>query len=113
MGVDIIAVVVIGSMAVVFGVLLGGQISRTRKQRRLLASGETAQAVILEMEQAGGGDEYAPGFSFLLEVHPDGRQAYKARTEATVRLENLPRFQPGAVVRVKYDPRDSTQVAML
>lgn len=113
MGMDMVTVVVIGSMAIVFGVLLGGQILRTRKQRRLLAAGEAAQAVILEIKQAGGGGEYAPGFSFLLEVHPIDRPAYRARAEATVRLENLPRFQPGAVVQVKFDPRDPTQVAIM
>jgi hypothetical protein len=84
-----------------------------RRQRTFLAGAETAEAVIVEMKQTGGGNRYAAGFRFLLEVHPTNRPAYQARTEATIQLENIPHFQPGAIVPVKYNPKNPTQVMIL
>lgn len=109
----IIAVCGGSAILIIFGALIINAIVQNKKRSHLLAVSETAMATILEMENKGGVDETLLECHFLLEVSPPNRSAYRARTSATIRIENIPRFQPGSVVQVKYNPNDPTQVMML
>jgi hypothetical protein len=46
-----------------------------------------------------------------LEVQPADGSSFAARVEHFVPLLEIPRFQPGGVLDVKYDPEDRTKVA--
>jgi hypothetical protein len=44
---------------------------------------------------------------FVLEVRPRGKEACQAKTRMRISRIEIPQFQPGAVVKVKYDPNKS------
>ena len=106
-----IVILVFGMIVLAFGGLAVNYFVQENKLRAFNTKAETAEAVILEMKRTGGGnDRRLFGMHFVLEVHPSNRPAYKAETEATVGVEDLPQFQPGAVVTVKLDPKNPTNV---
>jgi len=49
---------------------------------------------------------------FLLEVKPEGRDAFQAVTMGVIAEVSVPKFQAGKTVTVKYDPDDISQVAI-
>jgi hypothetical protein len=48
---------------------------------------------------------------FILQVTPQGRPQFQAEAERLVSRLEIPQFQPGRVVQVKFDP-DSKAVAV-
>ena len=80
-------------------------------QRRLNVEGVAAPAKIVSLQPmhltvgAGAG---ASGqlFSVVVEVQPAGGPAYTAQAKIAVSQASLDKYQPGALVNVKVDPRD-------
>jgi hypothetical protein len=80
----------------------------------LAATGLPAQGVILEAEHASAGvgvNELIIGLT--LEVRPDGRPAYRAKTFKKVSLLMLHRYEVGARVKVLLDPKDPSRVGVV
>jgi hypothetical protein len=80
--------------------------------REVQATGEAAQATILELIDTGMTLNNDPVVDLVLEVRRTGQPAYRARTRTPVSRLAVPRFQPGAVVPVKVDPRNPDRVAL-
>jgi hypothetical protein len=88
-------------------------LAKEQVYNQLRQSGEEAPAVILSMMDTGVriGDT-ASMLRFNLEVHPKGRPAFRADTQNSISDLSRPKFAPGATIYVKFDPRDTTQVAV-
>lgn len=94
----------------VWGVVLG--------RTGVLEVGLPAQAVILSIQMGDrkltyrGVDERWL-VVLELEVQPSDDSAFGAKAEHYVPLLEIPRFQPGEIVDVRYDPQDKTKVAVV
>jgi hypothetical protein len=81
--------------------------------RALLASGEAAQAAVLKLDPMGftvNGNN--PAVNVLLEVRPSNRAAFQATAQGVIAETSLTKYQPGAVIWVKFDPDDTSKVAI-
>lgn len=78
----------------------------------LQKTGEPAQAKILEIWDSGMTLNNDPVVWFLLEVHPENGDAFQAKTKCPISRLDVPRFQPGAVVPVRFDPKNPTHVGL-
>ncbi len=83
------------------------------KEARLIrASGVPAEATVVQIWDTGVTVNQDPVVGFLLEVKPENQAAFQAKTKALVSRLAVPRVQPGARLRVFYDPKDTTRVAI-
>jgi hypothetical protein len=89
---------------------LGPEMAR----RKLLESGEDAEATILKVTDTGVTmNNIYPVVKVLLEVHPQGRPPYQVETRMIINRMDIPQVQPGMVVPVKIDPRSQKRVAVV
>jgi hypothetical protein len=54
-----------------------------------------------------------PAMGFLLEVRPTDRPSFQAQATCVVAEASVEKFQPGNLIKVKYDPEDLTRVAVV
>jgi hypothetical protein len=80
--------------------------------KKIRAVGVPADATVVQIWDTGVTVNKDPVVGFLVEVHPDGQAAFQAKTKALVSRLAVPRVQPGARLRVYYDPKDTTRVAV-
>jgi hypothetical protein len=81
---------------------------------KILKDGESAKAKIIQAQHTGGivnGVNY--GISFVLEVQPKNKKSYQATARAMVPAVSLPKYQPGTVVQVKFNPANPSRVIIL
>lgn len=110
----IILPIVITVVVLLFvGLFVGRLVMNGMKNREVLAHGESAQAVILKVWETGTVmNETNPQIGMLLEVRPANRPVFQAEAKMFISMIQIPQFQPGAVVGVKYDPNDPRKVAV-
>ena len=102
-----------GALCIVSNLLLvGAPIVSAIQNNRISAKGLPAQAKILKITDTGTTINNDPVVRLLLEVQPPGQPTFQAEAEKLISRLQIPQFQPGAVVRVKYDPA-SHDVALL
>ena len=83
------------------------------KQRKLQRTGLAAEATILEVRETGWTvNNIYPVVKLKLEVRPPGSQPYQAEVQTLIGRLDVPQYQPGTVVAVKYDPRHPSDVAL-
>jgi hypothetical protein len=80
-------------------------------QRRLTVQGVAASARIISLEPlhltvGQGAGVPAQLFAVVVEVQPANGPAYTAQAKIAVSQASLDKYQPGALVNVKVDPRD-------
>ncbi len=78
----------------------------------ILAIGESANAKIVRLIDTGMTINNDPVVDFELEVRPAGGEPYSAHSKGLVSRLDIPQFQPGRVVPVKFDPKDRSRVAL-
>ena len=85
------------------------------RRSRLLKSGSTAPATILDIRETGwtAQGNYGQAELTLRVQPPDGSEPYEATTRALVNRFDMPAFQPGAVLQVVIDPKDPQTVAVV
>jgi hypothetical protein len=76
------------------------------------ANGLPATAKIVRIWETGVRVNHNPVVGFLLEVHAEGMEPYEAETKALISILMIPQIQPGAVLKVKYDPKDPRRIAL-
>jgi len=79
----------------------------------VLAHGETAEATILVVKDLGinaAGNN--PAVEMLVEVWPEGRKQFKAEVSGFVSEASRHKLQVGRKLIVKFDPADTTKVAV-
>lgn len=78
----------------------------------VLAHGETAESTILEVRELGIEVSGNPAVDMLVEVRPMGRVPFKAEVSGFVNRVSRHKLQVGNKLIVKYDPTDTTKVAI-
>ncbi len=81
--------------------------------QQIISTGEAAKATVLGITPTGitvnGNNPYV---SLNLQVIPASRAPFIAQTQAVIAAQSVQKYQPGAVIAVRYDPRDTTRVAV-
>jgi hypothetical protein len=80
--------------------------------RQIRAVGIAAPATVVQIWDTGVTVNDDPVVGFLLDVKPEGQAPFQAKTKALVSRLAVPRVQPGAQLKVIYDPKDTTRVAL-
>jgi hypothetical protein len=80
--------------------------------RKIRAVGVAAPATVVQIWDTGVTVNDDPVVGFLLDVKPEGQAPFQAKTKALVSRLAVPRVQPGAQLKVVYDPKDTTRVAL-
>ena len=84
----------------------------TGANRALMATGETAQATILNMWDTGVTINDNPRIGMLLEVRPNNRPAFQVEVKQVVSRVQTAQYQPGQMLEVKFDPNDTKKVVI-
>lgn len=108
--ISLVLIGVFGGTAVTM--LVAAPVSAAVLRRRILQRGRVAGARVLSIWDTGTTINYSPVVRLLLEVDPPDQPAFQAETEQLISRVRIPRVQPGARVRVAYDPR-TLAVALL
>ncbi|HEY3291005.1 MAG TPA: DUF3592 domain-containing protein, partial [Anaerolineae bacterium] len=81
--------------------------------QQLIATGQPAKATVLAYTPTGinvnGSNPYV---SLSLQVMPDARAPFVAQAQGVVAAQSVSKFQPGSVIYVRFDPNDTTRVAI-
>lgn len=101
-------------LGVVFYLIWVKLLQPMRESRKLLQTGSPAKAKILSIADTGVRLNHNPQILLTLEVTPDGgfQPAYQTQTKAVVSFVHMPQYQPGARLRVKFDPQNPMNVAV-
>ena len=111
----------VGVNASVADAILGGLreqvqstlLAREQTYEQLRRTGEEALARVLNvMDTSIRIGEQASMLRFSLEVFPKDRPAFRAETQNAISDATRGKFMPGAVVYVRFDPRDTREVAL-
>ncbi len=88
-------------------------IIRHYRSQRILKEGISATAVVKEAKDTGTRYFGKPKVRLTLEVKPESGESYQAEIITIVSHNTLSKLQPGAVIHVKYDPKQPTYIALL
>jgi hypothetical protein len=94
------------------GCIIVDSVSGVSQTRELQKSGRPATAVILRISDSGTTVNDDPVVYLDLEVHPDAGPAFGAMTKCLISRLDVPQFQPGRTIPVRYDPADHTRVGI-
>ncbi len=72
--------------------------------KQIVKNGQDAEAKVLALRDRGTRINNSPLVNISLEVQPMNQPSFYMRTSTTVSIVELPSFQPGKIVRVKYIP---------
>ena len=100
-------------LALLAGCAMIDRMSGVSLAKELQATGVAAPAEILRLWDTGITVNHDPVVGLEVEVRPADRPAYRARIEKTLisRLD-VPQFQPGKVIQVRFDPKEPGRVAV-
>ncbi|MCB9456426.1 MAG: hypothetical protein H6671_10615 [Anaerolineaceae bacterium] len=110
----IIAITVIITVVVLFFVfrIMRNVSNMTRGNMQLLMTGESAQATVVSLNDAGMLVNNNPMVNLILNVEPSNRPAYQAAVRTMVPMIKLAQVQPGMKVAVRIDPTNPANVAL-
>jgi hypothetical protein len=100
--------VVVVCLAVTVGPIIWGHIRRSD----VLANGVAATARIVDIQDTSRRHNTNPVVRVMLVVTDDKGHDFKAEVTMPVSPVRLAKLQPGAVVKVKYDPKKPANVAI-
>ncbi len=67
--------------------------------------GAAAQGVVEKIWDSGMTLNNDPVVWLQIEVHPEGGEPFEAKTKCPISRLDVPQFQPGKTVPVRYDPK--------
>mgnify|MGYP000850368484 CR=1 FL=1 len=82
------------------------------QNRQLLKHGVAGEGVIVEIHPTGNLYNDQPQVRVKIRVSASSTDPFEAETKMIINPVYLPQFQPGRMVRVKFDPRDHSKVAV-
>jgi uncharacterized protein DUF3592 len=98
---------------VVFYMVYVKIIKPSQQSKKLLQTGLPAKAKVLSIIDTGVTVNENPQAQLTLEVTPQsGMSPYQAVTRMIISRLQIPQFQPGAKLLVKYDPNNPMMVAI-
>jgi hypothetical protein len=80
--------------------------------REIREKGLPAKGTVLKIWETGVRVNDSLVVGFLLKIHAEGMAPYEAETKALISILWIPQIQPGAVLPVKYDPKDPSRIAL-
>jgi len=80
--------------------------------REIREKGLPAKGTVLKIWETGVRVNDNPVVGFLLEIHAEEMAPYQAETKALISILWIPQIQPGAVLPVRYDPKDPSRIAL-
>ena len=83
------------------------------QNKKLLIKGEPAQAKILKIWDTGVTLNDDPQVGMLLEVHAKDRPPFQGEAKRFVSRLKIPLIQVGAAVEVRFDPQDTSRIAVV
>jgi hypothetical protein len=98
--------------ATAMGCGIADRFTGEKEARQIRAVGVPADATVVQIWDTGVTVNNDPVVGFLLEVKPENQATFQAKTKALVSRLAVPRVQPGARLRVFYDPKDTSRVAV-
>lgn len=108
----IITAIVVISLADVFKFFGGG-----KERKRLMAQGRDAKAKVISLGEASDGTVTTindqPLVTLELEIMDGDREPYRVKIETLISRLAIPKLQPGNIVQVKVDPKDSSKVVLV
>lgn len=104
-------------LALLVAVVLSGcavvnNMSGISETRDLQKMGKPAQGVIEKIWDSGMTLNNDPVVWLQIEVHPEGEASFEAKTKCPISRLDVPQFQPGKTVPVRYDPNDHSRIAL-
>jgi hypothetical protein len=111
---QLLLVAVVGAviLAAAGAFFMFGTMGRERDREEILGTGKPADGTILDIEDTGNRFNDQPEVILSLEVRPPDGPSYKAQARMILSPVHIPRFQPGAEVKLKVDPEDPSRVAV-
>ncbi len=107
-----VSIIATGSlMAVSMISLFGSPLMSWFSNSSLRKNGRQGEATILDLQETGTTVNNSYLVHFEVEVHPMGGPPFTASTEQLVNRLDIPQFQPGTRVPVRYDSK-TKQVAL-
>ena len=79
---------------------------------RIRSKGIKTTAVIQEIK-SGAGNEFYNRVTLQVLIKGESGEEFNAQIESAINITHLPRFQPGAIIDVAYDPEDPQKAAIL
>lgn len=98
---------------VVLLVAIGREAWHGLQEWRLLKDGTLAKARVLEIEPTGSSMNDDLKVRIDLDVLPAERAPYRAEVYTYMHPVHFPRYQPGAMVDVRFDPEEPDDVALV
>ncbi|MBS1792693.1 MAG: hypothetical protein JSS81_02495 [Acidobacteria bacterium] len=80
-------------------------IVRGRQKQKVFERGQTLEAMIIGAEPAGRGNTFETVARLTLQVRPLNAPAFVRTVEHSIKHINVPSYQPGKVLYVKYVPQ--------
>jgi hypothetical protein len=109
----ILPVSIFGLISLIFVVVFGLMLRRWLIKQKVLQTGVGATATIVSIRDTGTRINDNPVIAMQLQVQPSGAPSFQAEIKETVSILQIPQFQPGAQLEVKYDPAQPTNVAIV
>jgi hypothetical protein len=103
----------ISLFALVFGLAFGPLVVDGIRHSRLRSTGETAEATIVKIQETGVLVNRQPRVKITLDVRPSLRPPYQAVTHKIISYFEISHYQPGAVMKVKFDPGQPQNVVII
>jgi hypothetical protein len=106
-------VVVLLLLTVMVGFFIAPMLFTERRNARILKEGVPAKARVMTIGSTGNFHNDQPEVRILLEVMPDAGEPFDSQLITYMSPVYLPRFQPGSIVEVRFDPGKHTDVALV
>jgi hypothetical protein len=84
-----------------------------RRNERILREGVPAKARVTDIVPTGSHHNEDPEVVLSLEVTPAQGKPFASTVETHMSVVYLPRFQPGSIVNVRFDPKKPEDVALV
>ena len=105
----------VAALSVLFlnsGCMIADSLSGMSQVRELRKTGQPAKATVLRIWDSGITVNDDPVAWLEVDVHPTKGAAFRAKTKCLISRLDVPQFQPGSSIPVRYDPADHTRVGV-
>jgi len=110
---SLLPIIIIGFTVLILAVVFLPMLRGSMRSSQLMKTGVSAQAQILKVWQTGMYVNEQPQLGMVLQVTPtDGTPPFQAEAKKVVSFIQIPQFQPGGMLEVKYDPANPKEVAI-
>jgi hypothetical protein len=100
---------VAGALALIAGRVACGEL----QDGPVLRNGTPAKARVVDIRPTGSSWNDDQEMKLKLDVQPEGQEPYPAKVEVYLHPVHFPKYQPGALVDVRFDPKKRSHVVLV